>query len=294
MKHIKSKKEIIQYANQEFEHTYEEYNEQNQLILSEEKSALGELVERIHYDYNEQGLLETESFAKESGVYQTYHFTYDDQGHITQMVIDYDNGGKEFHKYTRTENQEELTVSDGAGNLEKRELRLFNDHGDVISLQVFDEENKLSAEEKYTFDDQHRVTSKTWKNDFSSGHHTHTYEIDEDGDAVKHTFDAKTNELVEIETSIDKGEIKETIREVIDAYTVLKQIDKSNRTETIEVEGLDEELVESQHTEFDEEGNPLRVEIFDVKGLGQTHNGEKDQHMVKVYEYTFWEKQIEG
>lgn len=290
MKKVKTKKEIIQYADQEFVHIIEEYNKEGQLVVSEEKSSQGELVERIEHQYNDQGLLDAERFVKNEEVYQTYHFTYDDVGHITLMTIDYASGGKEFHRYTRENGQEELKVVDQHEHVEKREVRTYNEQGQETSVAIYDEKGKLVSEEKTEFDEEGRVISKKWKNENDEGNHQYTFEIDEDGDHVINTIDAASQQIIEVETIVDKGEVVESIHEILGHYTILTQTDETNRTKTVEVEDDHEQLLESQHTTFDEGGNPLKEEIFNLNGLGKTMSGKSSQNMVKVYEYTFWEE----
>ena len=289
MKKVKSKKEIIKYAGHSYTRTLEKYNEEGQLSWSEEKTSDNKLIEQVSYEYNEKGLLVLEHFVDPSGIQQHYHFTYDENDKIAKLVIEYSNGGKEIQSYERSENKEVLTVADENGVVDRKEVRTFNADGKLIRLYKEDSEGKISEEEEYVYDDEYRVIEKKWKNENEEGHVNYSFEIDEDGDAVTNTYDAASGELIMIKTVVEKEEVTETIKEIIDHYTILSQVDKANRTETVEVESLDEQIVESEHTEFDELGNPLKTELFDVRGLGKNINGDMDQYLVKEYEYEFWE-----
>ncbi|MGB0521876.1 MAG: hypothetical protein ACPGJS_02890 [Flammeovirgaceae bacterium] len=278
MKIIKTEKVFVKGADASFLSKEIHYNAQGKPVEIKEFDAENYLVNHITITYNSSGLPITESYLYQKNTQEIFHYQYDENGDMTQMIQEYMDSSKSVTTYNRTGKVEEATTVDDEGELESRTVTTYNENGQPLQILMFDEENDLEEKQEFVYNEAGLVVQEK-QSDNVGVLQTTTYTFNEKNRLIAQKLIDGDEELSDIDWKFEYEELNEN--------TLIQQVYSKGTTE-FEFNSFTEEasfhkqedfkLISKVTTTSDEDGRPLEVITEEDSGIVQS-----------VYEYTFWE-----
>jgi len=148
-------------------------NTENKIVQSETEFDMYEN-ETFSVKYFEDGGIEHKVVAKfdekgkkteeinyfdENEISEHYYFTRNSAGLVENVKIKYADGSESIKYYKRENNNKQITITtvDDNGDLEEKEILIFDDNENVLERTLFDEDNKQTEKHINTYNDKNQL-----------------------------------------------------------------------------------------------------------------------------------------
>jgi hypothetical protein len=267
-----------------------EYNSKGAIISQSSYTSDGLLVEKMAFEYDEQGRIITQYYFTESdepsevveylrndkgllikdvkkyldGSFDTSTYLYDDQERLTEKITVDDDGMTDLHEKFLWKDKLLLKheATDAEGNIISSEEFKYDDKGNVIEHTLMDEETGENQRTLSTFDEANHKTGDELYNDEGDLIEKVTYKSDESGKLISSEFD-----------SSQKWSTTEYYYD-----------DHGNNLGHLETDEEGNHLMLVEHT-YDELNNRMESMVFSNGGTMATN-----QHYKLKYEYEWFDE----
>jgi len=228
----------------------------------------------VHSYKNEGRLIEKTTYRANGILFSKIHYFYSKNKNESKLVkkTRYKKNGVLSSKsyYTYSNNKKHVRVVDKHGYLDYKKIITYNENGDILLEQSFNESLKQTSRHEYDYDDQGRLTEhRLYHSDKLFWVEKYTYNPENNRtDRIKHRHGKFEHHYAKIRN--EQGDVIESIRfhenGILDRWI---QFAENNPSQWLEILGYDKSgnLEYRETRDYDEFGNVISETRYEPLGL---------------------------
>ncbi len=152
-----------QTENDPYKSQYREFNANGDVLVETRYNSDGEVLSKTVNIYNEQHqTTRTEFYDAEQETTEIHDFFYDNRGNLIRETVDFEQGFITVYNYKYNSDGNEIRISeqDEDGEVEEVKIQRYDANGNLLSEQIFDDENHMISETINQLDHNQRLIRK--------------------------------------------------------------------------------------------------------------------------------------
>ncbi|MEA3444398.1 MAG: hypothetical protein U9R19_06680 [Bacteroidota bacterium] len=262
-----------------YKSSYLEYNKNGNITCVAQYMPDGEVESKTISEYDENNrLIRQSEYFSEDEISEKAEYIRDEKGVLLEIKKNYADGSESTLSYRRSENTLTITTNDEDGELDEKEVVVFDANENIILKEIYDYNNKLQEKYENEFDEKGHLVKQT---EFTSGGMfslTSELKYDDEGRVLSQVSYNNKKELTHklIFKYDDKGRVVE--QHVSNAYVMKTEYDDENHSQFETRTNIQGMVDIEKFSQFDEHGNILE---------------EQEGFIVTKYEYKYFKDKTE-
>ena len=259
--------------------SYIEYDNQGNPILAINYLPDGDIESKTMSEFNDKGqLIHQRDYISEDEIGEDSKFIRNEKGELIRIDKSFADGSESVITHKRSEDKRnlEITTLDEDGELEEKEIYLFDKNDKMLEKEVYDYNNKLQEKYVNEYDEKGNLIKQT---EYGKGgefilESELTY--DDEGNVIRQiSYNRKRQITHKLLFTYDEKNrvVKQQFGNSYIIETIYNDEDNSRTERKIGANGIEEDETKSK---YDENGNILE---------------ESDGFYITKYEYEFFEEE---
>jgi len=249
---------------------YQEFDINQNIIKDVIYTGDGEIETASGYKFNESNILIEEiHYLNETDVAERLVYKSNNNGDLSEIETTYSDGSKTIKKINRNGQVLSVVILDEDNKLEGEEIRKFDEQGNVLEEVIYNENKNIKQKSLYEYDSKGQLINKTEFGENEDFVIRKTFDYNNKGYMIKKSHFSEHGKLINVVTAEYNEEGELILQQYDNKYLIKITYDDKNRKIKDETMNLSNNLVEALKVyEYDE--NDFLIEEISYE-MGQQY-----------------------